>query len=113
MVEHPLGSVLGRAQYGDYLYIYQGVTIGGNTKLGKDKLDYPIIGDNVIMYSNAKVLGNARIGNNVILSANTYVIAENIPDNSVVFGQSPNLVVKNKPYEVNASINNFWIKKQL
>lgn len=27
--EHPLGCVLGRASYGDYLFVYQGVTVGG------------------------------------------------------------------------------------
>jgi len=111
MVEHPLGSVLGRAKYGDYLYIYQGVTIGGNIKLSTGKTHYPILGDNVLMYSNAKILGDSHIGNNVILSANTYVIDENIPDNSVVFGQSPNLVIKNKPYEVKLSTNINWIRK--
>ncbi len=61
MVEHPLGSVLGRAQYGDYLYIYQGVTIGGNVKLKTGELDYPTLGDNVLLYSNAKILGNSHI----------------------------------------------------
>ena len=29
-VEHPLGSVLGRASYSEGLFIYQGCTIGGN-----------------------------------------------------------------------------------
>ena len=28
--EHPLGSVFGRAQYGDYFFFYQGCTVGGN-----------------------------------------------------------------------------------
>ncbi len=110
MVEHPLGSVLGRTKYGNYLYIYRGVTIGGNIKLSTGKLCYPELGDNVLLHSNVKVLGDSHIGNNVILSANTYVIDKNIPDNSVVFGQSSALVIKNMSYDVNHSININWIK---
>ena len=33
--EHPLGSVLGRAKYGDYFFVYQGTTVGGNRKNGE------------------------------------------------------------------------------
>lgn len=38
MAEHPLGSVLGKAQYSDYLFVYQGTTIGGNRKKRKTVL---------------------------------------------------------------------------
>lgn len=108
MAEHPVGSVLGRAKYGDYLYIYQGVTIGGNIRLDTGKIEYPIIEDNVLMYSNAKILGGAHIGKNVILSANSCVINENIPDESIVFGVSPDLVIKNKPREIRISTKLNW-----
>lgn len=91
LCEHPLGSVLGRAKYGDYFFVYQGTTVGGNRKNGC--LYYPVIGENVILFANSTVLGNTYIGNNVVVSANTYIINENIPDNCIVFGRSPNLVV--------------------
>ena len=88
--EHPLGSILGKAKYSDGLFVYQGVTIGGN------KGKYPVIGRNVVLYSDAKILGNARIGNNVVISANSYIKDEDIPDNCPVFGVSPNLIIKGK-----------------
>lgn len=97
LAEHPLGSVLGRATYGDYLFIYQGTTVGGSRK--GDKLYYPKFGDNVILYANATVLGNSIIGNNVIISANTYIINDLVPDNCIVFGKSPNLIIKTKDEE--------------
>ena len=65
-------SVLGRASYGDYFFVYQGVTVGGNKGL------YPVIGKNVVMYSHSKILGKSRICNNVIVSANTYIKDEDI-----------------------------------
>lgn len=109
MVEHPLGSVLGRAEYGDYLFIYQGVTIGGNISLnGIANITYPIIGDYVIFLSNAKVLGNVHVGNNVIFSASSYVINEDIPDNSIVFGMSPNLTIKREPEKIKEYIGRIW-----
>lgn len=94
LCEHPLGSVLGRAEYGDYLFVYQGTTVGGNRSNGK--LSYPKIGDNVILFANATVLGDAHIGNNVVVSAGTYIINEEIPDNCIVFGKSPNLTIKTR-----------------
>ena len=95
--EHPLGSVLGRANYGDHLFVYQGTTVGGNRSRGE--LRYPTLGDNVILFANATVLGDTRIGNNVVLSAGTYLINETIPDNSLVFGRSPDITVKRRTEE--------------
>lgn len=86
--EHPLGSVMGRAKYGDYFFFYQGCTIGGNHE------NYPILGNHVTMYSNSKVLGKSHIGDNVIIGANTYIKDTDIPDNSMVFGQFPNIIIK-------------------
>lgn len=92
--EHPLGSVLGRATYGDYLFVYQGTTIGGNRSHGE--LSYPTLGNNVILYANATVLGNTKIGNNVLISSGSYLLNEQIPDNCIVFGQSPNITITKK-----------------
>lgn len=66
----------------------QGCTVGGN------KGKYPIIGENVKMFSNSKIVGSSVIGNNVWLSANVYIKDTNIPDNSIVFGTTPNLIIK-------------------
>ena len=104
--EHPVGSVLGRAVYGDYFFIYQGATVGGNRKKGI--LRYPTIGNNVIMYANSTILGDSHIGNNVIISANTYIKDEVIPDNCIVFGQSPNLVIKHKDEAEIMMFNHVW-----
>lgn len=107
MAEHPLGSVLERARYGDYLFVYQGTTVGGNRK--DNKLYYPVIGNNVVMYANSSVLGNSNIGNNVIISANSYLINENIPSNCIVFGQSPNICIKRKnEEEIKMMTKAFW-----
>jgi len=90
-LEHPIGTVLGRAKYGNHFFAMQGCTVGGNKGL------YPVIGENVKMFSNSKVLGNSKIGDGVWIGANTYIKDTNIPDNMVVFGSFPNLILKPKP----------------
>jgi len=77
--EHPLGSVLGKAKYSDFLFVYQGTTVGGNIK--KEKIYYPKIGKNVVLFANSSILGNSIIGDNVIISAGCQVINENVQSN--------------------------------
>lgn len=107
LCEHPLGSVLGRAQYGDYLFVYQGTTVGGNRKNGV--LTYPQIGTNVVLFANATVLGSTVIGDNVVISAGTQIVNDIIPDNCIVFGKSPDLVIKEKPEkEIKRYTQHIW-----
>lgn len=91
--EHPVGSVMGRAKYGDYFFFYQGCTVGGT--YSKDGIiNYPVIGDNVRLYANSSILGKCHIGHNVLIGAGALVKNQDIPDNTTVFGQSPNLIIK-------------------
>lgn len=96
--EHPLGSVMGKACYGDYFYFYQGCTVGGNFKRDGE-IVYPTIGNHVKMFSNSKILGDSHIGNNVIISANCYIKDQDIPNDTIVFGQSPNLIFKENNFK--------------
>lgn len=45
----------------------------------------PIIGDNVMLFSGCKILGDVKIGNNVVVGANA-VVVKDVPDNAVVAG---------------------------
>lgn len=103
--EHPLGSVMGRAQYGEYFFFYQGCTVGGNFELD-GSIKYPVIGDHVKMLSNSKIIGNSHVGNNVIVSANSYIKDANIPDGVIVFGSSPNLVFKDNHFVGTCQVDN-------
>jgi serine O-acetyltransferase len=89
-LDHPVGSVLGRATYGEYFAFAQNCTVGNN------KGTYPVIGQNVRMMAYSMILGDCKVGDNVILSAQSYVKDTDIPSCSIVFGAYPNLVVKTK-----------------
>ena len=90
MLDHPQGSVMGRAKYSNGLSFSQYSTVGNNNGI------YPIIGENCRMCMNSAIIGNCRIGDNVTLGAGALVKDTDIPSNSLVFGQSPNLIIKQK-----------------
>lgn len=87
-LEHPVGTVLGRASYQEGFMAYQNCTVGGN------KGHYPTLGRNFRMMSGSKILGNSYVGDNVTLAANTYVKDTDIPSGATVFGASPSLTIK-------------------
>lgn len=68
---------------GKNVSIHQGVTIG---RIFNGKYSgVPTIGDNVVIFSGAKVLGNIQIGDNAVIGANA-VVTKNVPANAVVAG---------------------------
>jgi len=89
-LDHPVGSVLGRATYGN------GFSFGQNSTVGNNNGIYPMIGENVRLCANSLILGNCVIGDNVILGAGTCIKDQNAPSNSLVFGSSPNLIIKKR-----------------
>lgn len=72
----------GNAKIGKNCTIYQGVTIGG---VRGPKGGVPIIGDNVVIFAGAKIIGKVKVGNNVVIGAGA-VVVNDIPDNSVAVG---------------------------
>lgn len=95
--EHPVGSVMGRAKYGNGFFFYQGCTVGG-TRNRENLLFYPVLEENVHMYSNSSILGRCHIGRNVNIGAGCIVKNQDVPDNCTVFGQSPNLIIKQNKF---------------
>ena len=79
-----MGVVIGETtEIGDDVLMYQGVTLGGT---GKEKgKRHPTIGNNVVIGTGAKILGNITIGNDTKVGAGSVVI-RSVPDNSTVVG---------------------------
>lgn len=109
-LEHPLGTILGRAKYGDGFFCMQGGTVGA--KNGREPLEFPEFGRNVLMMAHSACLGNAHIGNNVIFSFGSMIMNENVPDNSIIFGRSPNAkIVTIAPEKMKKKIAIYWREK--
>ena len=91
-IDHGMGVVIGATTIvGDECLLYQGVTLGGTGKESGKR--HPTLGNNVVVGSGAKVLGNIKIGNNVRIGAGSVVITE-VPDNCTVVGVPGTVVIK-------------------
>ena len=82
---HPLGTVLGNANYSDYFVIYQNCSVGAT-----EELIYPTFQKEIILFSKSSVIGDCNIDSNTILGANSFIINNNIKKNSIVVNNYPN-----------------------
>lgn len=83
-IDHGHGTVIGETtEIGNDVTIYQGVTLGGT---GKEKgKRHPTIGNNVVISTDAQVLGAIVIGDNSKIGAGS-VVLKDVPPNSTVVG---------------------------
>ena len=80
-IDHGTGVVIGEtAIIGNNVKMYQGVTLGarsfpsdenGNPIKGIDR--HPVIGNNVIIYSNTTILGRITVGEGAVIGGNMWV----------------------------------------
>lgn len=87
--QHPVGTVIGRATLSNYLFVYQGVNLGGSVDL-----DYPTLGEGVVLFNGAAVTGKTVVGANVWVGPQANVKEGAVPPSSVVFGAGPGMVIK-------------------
>ncbi len=83
-IDHGMGVVIGEtSEIGDYVTLYQGVTLGGT---GKEKgKRHPTVGRNVVIAAGAKVLGPITVGDDSKVGAGAVVIKD-VPPRCTVVG---------------------------
>ena len=83
-IDHGMGVVIGEtAEIGDFVTLFQGVTLGGT---GKERgKRHPTLGNHVVVGAGAKILGGIKVGDNVKIGANS-VVLKSVPANSTVIG---------------------------
>lgn len=95
VLTHPYGiTVNGGAEIGKDCTLFKGCTIGSIR--GGNKAGTPVLGDRVVVCSNATVCGNITVGNDVLIAAGAFVNFD-IPDNSVVIGNPGVIHCKDDP----------------
>ncbi len=86
LIPHTSGTVIGAVEIGSNVTIFQGVTLGAKlVDLRFDPASRPMLDDNVVIGSGAKVLGNIRIGRNAVVAANS-LVTESVPDGALAIG---------------------------
>jgi serine O-acetyltransferase len=83
-IDHGMGVLIGEtAEIGDDVTLYKGVTLGG-TSLGRAKR-HPTIGNDVVVGTNASVLGDIVVGEGSRIGAGS-VLVRDVPPRSTVVG---------------------------
>lgn len=84
--KHPFAIVIGDGVViGDDVTIYQSVTLGA-ARIGEgEKGKYPKIGDNVVIFAGAVIVGDVKVGNDSVIGANS-VVTKDVPANTSVGG---------------------------
>ena len=105
-IDHGMGVVVGETTIiGENVTLFQGVTLGGTGKeTGKR---HPTIGNNVVVGTGAKVLGNIKIGDNSYIGANAVVIKD-VPANATVVGV-PGRVTKQDGKKMDISMDHIHV----
>jgi serine O-acetyltransferase len=101
-IDHGTGIVIGETSIiGKNVKMYQGVTLGAlsvNKNLAKVKR-HPTIEDDVVIYSQAVILGGETvIGKNSIIGGNAW-LTESVPANSIVYSKSEVRIRSNEKAE--------------
>jgi serine O-acetyltransferase len=107
-IDHGTGVVIGETcTIGNRVRIYQGVTLGALSLSKEDcqrlrnKKRHPTIGDDVIIYANATILGGETvIGNRAVIGGNVW-ITSSVPADTEIFIEKQDLLfgkkkIKNK-----------------
>jgi serine O-acetyltransferase len=103
-IDHGTGVVIGEtSEIGDNVRIYQGVTLGAlsfkkdpDGRIHKGGKRHPTIGDNVVIYAGATILGGETVvGKNSIIGGNVWLL-ESVPPDTTITHRSPDLVYKGK-----------------
>jgi serine O-acetyltransferase len=116
-IDHGTGVVIGETTViGNYVKIYQGVTLGGLSTRGGKNLKgvkrHPTIEDHVTIYSGASILGGTTvIGEGVVIGSNAFV-TKSVPEKTKVSVKNPELRYKTEDrqkYEkTELEQNAFW-----
>ena len=100
-IDHGTGIVIGQTTIiGDFVKLYQGVTLGGLSTRGGQSLAgakrHPTIEDRVTIYAGATILGGETvIGRGSVIGANAFV-TRSIPANTTVIMKSPELLLRSR-----------------
>jgi serine O-acetyltransferase len=83
---HTVGTVIGASCIGDNCTIMQGVTLGtSEPDMGFTASARPVIGNDVLIGSGAKVIGGITVGDHVQIGANAVVLRD-VPAYSLAVG---------------------------
>lgn len=95
LLGHPVGTVLGKAKYSDFLVVMQNVTVNSNP-YADDEIA-PVLGKGLVLTAGAKVIGNKPIGDRVSIGVGATVYNQSIPDDHIVIrDETGKIIIKER-----------------
>jgi serine O-acetyltransferase len=83
-IDHGMGVVIGEtAEIGDDVMLYQGVTLGGTSRLHEKR--HPSLRDGVVVGAHAQLIGAIEVGEGARIGAGSVVVSD-VPPYSTVVG---------------------------
>jgi serine O-acetyltransferase len=94
-IDHGMGVVIGETtEIGDYVTLYQGVTLGGTGKQRGKR--HPTLRNSVVVGVGASVLGAITVGNGARIGGGA-VVVKDVPDHATAVGVPARIVATRDP----------------
>ena len=106
---HNVGTVIGRAKFGNYLFVGHGCTVGASRKNNA----YPILGERFYLRANCQILGNSVLDDNIIIGSGVTLIDEKIPSNTIIINDNGQKKYISSNHPLNWSLNKFKAIKDI
>ncbi len=91
-IDHGMGVLIGEtAEIGDDVTLYKGVTLGGTSLAGGKR--HPTIGNDVVIGTNASILGAITVGDGARVGAGSVVVRD-VPARATVVGIPGRIVLQ-------------------
>lgn len=92
MIDHGTGVVIGQTTViGNNVKLYQGVTLGAKSQPSNEPR-HPVIGNDVVIYSNTSVLGRITIGDGAVIGGNLWVTEDVAAGEKLVQARPTNIL---------------------
>lgn len=82
--DHPIGAILGNAEYSDYLVVHQNVTVNTGAYQEGGRVT-PALGSWLFLAAGAKIIGDETVGNRVSIGVDACVYKKSVPDDTLVY----------------------------
>jgi len=97
-IDHGTGLIIGETTIiGRHVNLFHNVTLGARSVTPEFRgcKRHPTIGENVIIYPGATILGDIRVGDNSVIGGNVFLL-ESCLANSKIYAKPPEIIIRKK-----------------
>jgi serine O-acetyltransferase len=97
-IDHGTGLIIGETTIiGQHVNLFHNVTLGARSVTPEFRgcKRHPTIGDHVIIYPGATILGDIKVGQNSVIGGNVFLL-ESCPDDSKIYAKPPEIIIRKK-----------------